>query len=62
MNAKGSLSLQNLGLPTTALRSKVAMPTATTDSGEAGQYAIDGDKLAIYLDGTGWIFFTGFQV
>lgn len=62
MNAKGSLSMSSAaGLPATALRTKVAMPAATTDQGNAGDYAIDGDKLAIYLVGTGWIFFTGFQ-
>lgn len=41
---------------------KVTMPTATADAGNPGEYAVDTEKFAIYLNGTGWIFFPGFQI
>jgi hypothetical protein len=61
--SKGSLAMTAAaGLPATALKNKVAtMPTATADAGNAGDYAVDGSTLAIYVSGTGWMFFTGFQ-
>ena len=63
MNAKGTVTMtSSAGLPSTALRNKVTMPAATTDQGNPGDYAVDGDKLAIYVTGIGWMFFTGFQV
>lgn len=41
---------------------KVTMPTATTDAGNAGEYAADSEKFAIYVSGTGWVFFQGYQI
>lgn len=50
------------GFPSaTALGYKVAMPATTADAGAVGQYAVDGDKLAVYVASIGWLFFTGFQ-
>ncbi len=45
------------------LNTKVSMPTATVNSGASQQFAIDGPtgELAIYVPGTGWIFFAGYQ-
>lgn len=43
------------------LNTKVTMPTATSDSGAAGEYAVDANQLAIYVAATGWMFFQGFQ-
>lgn len=40
----------------------VPMPLATNSAGSVGQIAIDGDKFAVYRNGTGWIFFVGYQV
>ncbi len=46
---------------TDGLHTRVAMPAATTDPGEVGQFAANGDELALYVAGTGWVFFTGHQ-
>jgi hypothetical protein len=46
-------------LPANALGVKVAMPASTAAAGAVGQFAMDSDKLAVYVDGTGWIFYTG---
>src|SRR5690606_24323682 len=45
------------------LNTKVTMPTATADAGSSQQFAIDGStgELAIYVSGTGWVFFGGYQ-
>lgn len=62
MNVKGAVPTTSAStVPSTGLRTKVAMPTASTDSGEVGHYAVDGDQLAIYIADLGWMFFTGFQ-
>jgi hypothetical protein len=41
---------------------KVAMPTATADLGNPGEYAVDAEKMALYVNGTGWVFFPGYQI
>lgn len=46
----------------TGLTTSVAMPTATGDAGADGEYAIDGDQFAVYVAGTGWVFFDGYQI
>lgn len=62
MNAKGSLQMSSAaGLPATALRNKVPMPAATTDQGNPGDYAVNGDEMAVYVEGTGWVFQTVYQ-
>ena len=44
------------------LTTLVAMPDDTGDPGAEGEYAVDEDRLAIYVPGTGWMFFQGFQL
>lgn len=41
---------------------RVTMPTATADAGAVGEYAADAEKFAIYVSGTGWVFFNGYQI
>lgn len=44
------------------LHTRVAdFPAATADAGAEGQFAINGDELAVYVAGTGWVFFQGYQ-
>ncbi len=43
------------------LNNFVTMPTATADAGEAGDWSIDDNQLAIYSPGVGFMFFQGFQ-
>lgn len=63
MNAKGTLSTTSAaGLPSTALRNKVAMPAAATDQGNPGDYAVDTNKLAVYVASVGWEFYPGLLI
>lgn len=48
--------------PAPGFTNRVAMPAATADDGALGQYAADGEKLAVYVAGIGWVFFNGFQI
>jgi len=59
---QGTPGLNGAGAGGTGLTTKVTMPTATADSGADGQYALDADKMAVYVAGTGWIFLTGYQI
>lgn len=66
MNAKGSITIPATPLVIGTLRNRVPMPAASTDQGNIGDYAVEGDTLAIYvadlgLGSPGWIFWTGFQ-
>lgn len=45
---------------TSGLVTRVAYPANTAAPGAVGQFAINGDELAIYVAGVGWMFFTGF--
>lgn len=44
------------------LLNRVSMPATTASSGSLGQFAVNDEKLAIYVAGTGWVFFNGFQI
>lgn len=41
---------------------QVAMPTATSDAGNPGEWAIDSTKRADYHAGTGWLFSDLYQL
>jgi hypothetical protein len=49
------------GGPGSGLTTLVTFPAATADAGAAGEYATSADELAIYVAGTGWVFFQGYQ-
>lgn len=40
---------------------RVEMPANTAANGAVGEFAVNGDEFAIYVDSVGWIFFTGVQ-
>lgn len=48
-------------LPAFQVLVKVTMPTVTGDAGNAGEYASDANGMALYVAGTGWLFFDGYQ-
>lgn len=60
INANFTALNQELATLTSALKTRVAMPANTAASGAVGEYAVDGGQLAIYVSGTGWVFYTGF--
>lgn len=43
------------------LYNRVAMPTTSGDPGAVGDFAVNGDELAIYVTATGWRFLTLFS-
>lgn len=45
---------------TSGLVTRVSFPANTAASGAVGQFAINGDELAVYVTSIGWVFFTGF--
>lgn len=50
------------GIAVGGLDERVEMPATTAADGKLGQFAVDEEKLAIYVPGTGWVYFTGYQV
>ncbi len=44
-----------------ALLNLVSFPATTATPGTAGDYSANADELALYVAGTGFVFFTGFQ-
>lgn len=43
------------------LATKVSMPANTAAAGADGEYAVSATAFAVYVDGTGWIFYDGYQ-
>ena len=49
------------GGPGTGLSNKVSFPATTATSGADGDYSVNATELAVYVTGTGWVFFPGYQ-
>ena len=49
MNAKGTIISESIQRSLNTLRNLVPMPGDVTDQGNPGDYAIDGERMAIYV-------------